>query len=60
MMDFTTANPVVEGESDGNTFVIRSVLAAAGFGDGQVTDEYTYRPLDNESLRATWIARRRR
>lgn len=98
MMDFTLSNAVVSGESDGNTFVIRSrvdrqarvcettinvtharegdpftethvqyfhsdeqvclALAQAGFTEVRVVDEYTYRSADNETLRATWIARR--
>lgn len=99
MMDFTINNAVVEGESDGNTFVIhsdvdrhartcettinvtvardgepftethvqyfhsneqvRAALASAGFEDVRVVDEYSYRSVDDDTLRATWIACRR-
>ncbi len=37
---------------------IRAALAAAGFARVTVTDEYSHRPVDASSLRATWIARR--
>ncbi len=98
MMAFTAANPVVEGEADGQRFVISSVVDVAArtcdtridverqsdgdvfterhrqyfFADSQVeaalghagfelvavTDEYTHRPVDEETLRATWVNRR--
>jgi hypothetical protein len=55
--------------ADGHTFTerhrqyfpshdqIRAALTAAGFGDLTVTAEYTDAPLEQSSLRATWIAR---
>jgi predicted TPR repeat methyltransferase len=97
MLDFTLANPVAAGRSDGNDFVIRSVvdpdartcettieltradgdsfqerhrqyfhpdaavradLHAAGFAVAGVSEEYTDRPADASTLRATWTARR--
>jgi SAM-dependent methyltransferase len=97
MLEFTVANPVVEGESEGNGFVISSVidpgtrlcettievdrprngepfserhrqwfhgdeavrngLAAVGFRVTGVIDEYSPLPVDDATLRATWIAR---
>jgi SAM-dependent methyltransferase len=36
---------------------IRSALAATGFGVTAVLDEYSERPVDDRSLRATWVAR---
>ena len=38
---------------------IRAALAAAGFAQVAVTEEYAHRPVDASSLRATWTARRR-
>ena len=97
MLDFTLVNPVVAGRSDGNDFVISSVvdpdartcettieltradgdsfrerhrqyfhpdaavraaLEAAGFAVTAVSEEYTDRPADASTLRATWTARR--
>jgi len=97
MMRFTAANPVVDGEADGQGFVIESLvdeaartcetrveitrvsdgdtfterhrqyfhcdadvrraLADAGLTLLAVTDEYTETPVDDASLRATWVAR---
>ncbi len=37
---------------------IRAALVGAGFGAVAVTDEYSHRPVDATTLRATWIARR--
>ena len=36
---------------------VRAALESAGFGVEQVCDEYSSRPLDTESLRATWVSR---
>jgi SAM-dependent methyltransferase len=36
---------------------VRAALADAGFGSVAVTDEYTSRPADATTLRATWISR---
>ena len=98
MMNFTISNPIVEGESAGNRFVIRSVvdpdartcdtsieltrprdgdpfseqhrqyfhgdadvrasLQDAGFSVTAVGEEYTHKPADASTLRATWTARR--
>lgn len=38
---------------------ITSALAAAGFDVLDVTDEYSHKPVDGSTLRATWTARRR-
>ncbi|WP_217922862.1 class I SAM-dependent DNA methyltransferase [Miltoncostaea oceani] len=37
---------------------VRAALAGAGFGAVAVTDEYTWEPVGDATLRATWIARR--
>ncbi|MDQ1304231.1 MAG: hypothetical protein QG671_58 [Actinomycetota bacterium] len=37
---------------------VRAELAAAGFDDVQVFDEYSDQPIDDVTLRATWTARR--
>lgn len=37
---------------------LNEALAAAGFAVRSVTDEYTDTPVNEESLRATWVARR--
>lgn len=39
---------------------VRSALAAAGFVDVTVVDEYTLTPASASTMRATWIARRAR
>ena len=36
---------------------VRAALGGAGFAVEQVCDEYSSRPLDTESLRATWVSR---
>jgi predicted TPR repeat methyltransferase len=38
---------------------VRSALREAGFAVTAVCEEYTHRPADDATLRATWIARRR-
>lgn len=100
LMEFTVANPVVEGaadgwrfaitntvdvlartcdsrievtrDSDGDAFAerhrqhfftdrqIRDALAGAGFDVVGVTDDYSHEPVGESSLRASWVARRRR
>jgi SAM-dependent methyltransferase len=97
MLDFTSSNPVVAGQSAGNDFVISSVidpgaracdtrieitrprdghpfceqhrqyfhtdsdvlasLQDGGFEVTAVTDEYTHKPANASTLRATWTAR---
>jgi hypothetical protein len=37
---------------------IRAAAAGAGFTVLAVTDDYTDAPLDEDSLRATWVLRR--
>jgi SAM-dependent methyltransferase len=56
--------------SDGDTFTehhrqyffthaqVEEALVDAGFGRLAVTDEYSHEPVDESTLRATWIARR--
>jgi hypothetical protein len=98
MMNFTISNPIVEGESAGNGFVISSIvdprtrtcdttieltrprkgdpfseqhrqyfhtnadvraaLHGAGLAVTAVGEEYTNKPADASTLRATWTARR--
>jgi len=98
MLNFTIANPVVAGTTDGQHFTISTVvdpaaricdtrilvtraadgdtftehhrqyfhtpaqvldaLRDAGFTLTAVTDEYSDRPADASTLRATWTARR--
>ena len=41
-----------------STQTVRAELAAAGFDDVQVFDEYSDQPIDDVTLRATWTARR--
>jgi hypothetical protein len=38
---------------------VRGALLDAGFGTAVVTDQYSHRPADQSSLRASWIVRRR-
>jgi SAM-dependent methyltransferase len=38
--------------------LVRGALTSAGFGRVAVVDDYTGRPADDTTLRATWIARR--
>jgi SAM-dependent methyltransferase len=41
-----------------STATVREQLVAAGFGEVRRYDEYTNRPADGRTLRATWTARR--